>query len=135
MDLHWLYKLDKFLPTPILVFDYEKEYGGYYLHPEKTEYQIGDSFFNCKNGIIVVSTAFDHNSLQNTIAHEYRHHWQFCKGWIYDGIGWNLPSEEDYDITLKNFFNSSKSEMDAYLFSVKVAYDKVMEYWLELLNG
>ena len=135
MSFGWLYRLDKFLPTPILVFDKDPGYGGYYLDPERTEYQIGDSFYDCRNGIIVVSTLeCNYSAIPNVIAHEYRHHWQFCKGWIYDGIGWNSPSDDEYDITLKNYFKSSKSEMDALLFSIKVAYDRVVEYWLDLME-
>jgi hypothetical protein len=117
------------------VFDKEPDYGGYYLEPERTEYQIGDSFYDCIKGIIVISTLFDFVDLKHTIAHEYRHHWQFHKGWIYDGKGWNTPLEDyDYEDIIKRYFNSSVCEMDALLFSIRTAYDKTLDYWMDIME-
>lgn len=128
MELHFLYKLDKFLPTPQVIFDRDTRYSGYYLYPEKEEYQIGDKFYDCRNGIIVVTSL---EGTESILLHEYRHHWQFTKGWIYDGIGWNDPI--DYNQSIVDFFMNSYSEMDAFLFSYNRCKDELEESWMELL--
>lgn len=111
----------------------DMEVGGLYAQPEKDEIFIDGHFYPMDKGIIVISTE-QGEDIDATLAHEYRHHWQFVNGWRYDGIGrWaNVPGQ-NYEEKIINYFMQSRSEMDAHLFSMKYAREDYTMIWQEWL--
>lgn len=137
LELNWVRKEDKSLLMPQVVFSRCNLYGGRYYPPEEDETLIEDQFYPLNKGIIEISTLHPED-IENTIAHEWRHHWQQCHGWEYDGIGWDiLPEDSDdkYYEAVVDYFTQSYSEFDALCFeSERCGYDGYKQYWWELIT-
>lgn len=120
LEFNWLKKFDRSLVTPAIVFANKphvegQECGGYYVRPGKHEWFLDEKYYDCRFGLIVVST--DWESPAATIAHEWRHHWQLHNGIEFD--------DKPFDASLKwcaavrKYFRESRSEMDALLFEAR----------------
>jgi hypothetical protein len=103
---------EKDLPTPRVLYVDGVPYGGIYFHPKDEGEVIGQRHIDLSRGALIVSTE---NFAEDTLAHEWRHHWQFCNGWKYDGVNWPPRGLEQasYDAQVHAYFCGSKSEMDA----------------------
>lgn len=130
IGINWLRKLDKSLPTPFVIYDDLGENGPGGLHYSATRggYYIDDNYkaHSLARGGIVVNInpiVLETISIEATLAHEWRHQWQDYQGWKYDGIGLSenrdLKSDE-YHTHYMNYFNKSKSEMDALMFAYRM---------------
>lgn len=129
-ELRWLTKKYKSLPSPKLVIDSFSSgdfngFVGMYIPPGSSDY-INSNYELIKNvsGLILV----DEDSLDldylATVAHEFRHHWQYCKNFNMDGYqpySWytsmmkNLPKWRSLVV-----YSSSDIELDALEFELKM---------------
>jgi hypothetical protein len=130
LDLNWIRKEDKSLVIPPVVYEANDRYGGYYVHPVKGEIEIAGKFYDSKIGIIVISSIWPEN-IPSTLAHEWRHHWQFYQGWKMDSIGWSYP--EDYEAAIRKYFLSSRCEFDALRFEYRKAKSELNDSWRGLI--
>ena len=130
LELNWVRNEDKSLVIPEVIFASVENIGGYYLEPEHREHFIGNRFVDGRFGVIVVSV-FD-QPFEATLSHEWRHHWQVCHGWEYDGINWNSPA--DYDAGIREYFRRSRSELDALRFQVRHSRAAYHDEWLRIVG-
>jgi hypothetical protein len=134
LELNWIRNEDKSLVLPTVVFAPLSSYSGYYVSPRAGEREIEGGFYDLHFGLIVVSTLNPEN-VAATLAHEWRHHWQACNGWVYDGIGWHSQSPANYDRAIKEYFTRSRCEFDALRFEWRKARCEVNEYWRGILSN
>jgi hypothetical protein len=81
IDLHFLSKRDKDLPFPLLKYYRSETEEGYYVHPSDCRYVSDENLsFDSTNGIIFVNS--NSLSIESTLAHEWRHHWQYYRGML-----------------------------------------------------
>ena len=135
-DLNWLTRKEKDLPVPRLVFSDMTEFAGLYK-PPSGPIEIGHSTLENKNGTIIVST-FDEAVIAPTIAHEFRHHWQYYNFISYDSDITNYYQYQkmySYNEIIVKYFTNSFSEFDALRF--ELSYDKLdsLGSWLSLFNN
>jgi hypothetical protein len=133
MELNWLRKGNKEIPLPEIVFECEKTVGGYYSRPARKEKEICGRFYDLSKGLISINPRYDQEFILNTIAHEWRHHWQRFMG-ISNPNPSPFESAGNYDEDIVRFFKGSWWEMDALLFSIKKAPDETSMYWIDLLR-
>ena len=120
---------DKSIILPPVVITENDTAGGWYVEPEKAEIVIDGRYYPLDRGLIAISSAQE--SMDNTLAHEYRHHWQYMNGFALDSIGWNISGT--YKEKIIKYFTKSRSEMDAFLFAMAYeAGDSILE-WQEWL--
>jgi hypothetical protein len=125
LELNWIRKkVDKSIPIPEVVFHPLDGCAGKYYHPEKYElYDLDGKPYLMRYGVIVVNPECE--LVQTTIAHEWRHHWQY-----YNGIEFEISprvDNEDYDKSLLKYFTGSKTEFDAIRFECK--YTGIFPEW------
>lgn len=131
--LSWLSRLDKWLPFPRLVFaDLGDGCGGHYQCPWKWEHWYDGTPINSKRGIIAVNTRCDESEFAATLAHEWRHHWQWLSGWKNDSPQFVCANDADYDSAIRTFFSASQSERDALRFQEQVAPTGYAAEWQSL---
>ena len=140
LELNWIRKkVDKTIPIPeVMFFPFGDGRAGSYYHPNpKNEiFDIDGKPCSMKYGVIVVGSRFNTDTQKNIIAHEWRHHWQY-----FNGIEQNKPkcranqiTSKNYNHRVKQYFSTSKSELDALRFSYKQAgFLGNYEPWEELL--
>jgi len=102
------------LPPVIVVESFHM--GGMYCAPEKKEIMLQGKHYSLVKGLIVL-VCIPGGDLDASLAHEYRHHWQIMNGWKFDGREYNNPNQS-YKQNIIRYFLSSRSEMDAHLFSL-----------------
>lgn len=130
IELGWLAKGDKSLFLPELVFA-EIPTGGCYHAPE---HGVNEEYgCDARKGIIVVSTLYGSEVVAATLAHEWRHHWQWWSGIKFDYVPW--IGEEDYDSELRAYFKRSSTERDALRFEMKKAQAPHHDEWMSILQG
>lgn len=100
---------------------------GYYVRPRKQEMLIGGRYVDLSAGLIAVDVESDFEGCGDVLAHEWRHHWQFCAGWKYDGVGLGGIAKE-YWSGIRSYFRRSRSEMDALKYEWRVS-GYVFEPW------
>lgn len=109
-ELFWLTRHFKSYPVPAMYHDPTTEYGGYYQWPDPTD-------DNCLGvpvpyGAVVIGQCCD----GGTIAHEYRHHLQYCAR----GDWWDT----DVDIIGTHlYWRTHPFELDALKFQVVMSWD------------
>ena len=118
-ELNWVrLKCDKSIPMPEVVFYSLDDCAGKYYHPENHElYDVDGKPYHMRYGVIVVDP--DTPLIHTTIAHEWRHHWQY-----YHGIEFEISSivdNESYNESLLQYVTGSKTELDAIRFEYKYA--------------
>lgn len=125
---------DKSLLFPKIVYSSCEDVGGYYIEPERCEYEIDGSFVDASKGIIVVSTLWP-DSIDSTITHEWRHHWQRFNWGSFPEWPWALGNDDSYEESIKQYFRAPH-ELDALLFEYKYARnEETNDYWYGLLAG
>ncbi len=143
MELNWLRKGSKEIPLPNIVFTSElTEYSGIYYRPERDELRIGNRYYDLVKGLIGVSTNDDDSFLYKrddktilkTIAHEWRHHWQYFTRKFYVEEGTVFQDDGDYDQSIVRFHSSNVNEMDAFLFSIRKCKCNTNMYQFDLLR-
>jgi len=136
IELNWLRKGNKEIPLPEIVFDIIVDFGACHWPRQNDEVMVGNRFYDLTDrGLIVINQKYsdDGGWVLNSIAHEWRHACQKFHGHILHSI---FPREGDYKENTIWYFKSHWWEMDALLFSLKVAPDETSTLWLEwLLEG
>lgn len=134
LELNWVRNVDKSMVVPEVVFESLSDRGGYYLRPTREEVYIEGRYYDRQRGMIVIGTKYPRN-FASVLAHEWRHHWQFCHGWKYDGIGLS-GVHADYDTGIRDYFWKSWSEADAFKFELaKAPGADYHDYWRCLLEN
>lgn len=140
LELRWLSRHDKDILLPEIVFtaDMENAAGsrccGCYWRPEENEYLIGDKFVPFDRGVIAINTE-DPELIRGTIAHEWRHHWQFYHDLLPPAAAsWDFGGS-NYDAKIRRFFRSRPHEMDALRYQLKHAPDWCSENMAHLTFG
>ena len=130
--LDWLARKAKDILLPHLVFVESLEDGNSACcyRPYKGEMQVGNVFVPFDKGLILVSESqMKFGSLENTLAHEWRHHWQWFN---FPRAGYSTKFNADatnYKDAIIKFFKDPK-EYDALVFSHKVAPDRTSRTWI-----
>lgn len=128
LELNWLAKADKDILLPIVVFA-DIQYEGYLCKPEKKEVLIDGRYYSLNRGIIVMNDMQNDDDIPATLAHEWRHLWQFYNSFVYDGKDWNTNDKISYRKRIIEFFTTSYHEYDALLFELnKSPYDLNREW-------
>lgn len=136
--LRLVQRQDKSLVVPeIIVKTLDFRCGGYYEEPDKDGSILDDNGkeISTRKGALVIAReyCYDENFMLNSIAHEWRHHWQrFNTKWASEFP--RFKEGKSYRQNIISFFSSSSLEMDALMFSQKIApCDSVKEWisWLE----
>ena len=141
IDLYFLSKQNKSLSLPNIIYENITNIFNcsacYYSSKFFKEILINNKYYNCNKGLIVINTDTDFcdkNEIENTIAHEWRHHYQHLKN-IYEIINNNYKWEENYDNEIINFYTKYQTEMDALLFSQKIAPTEENKYIINLIRS
>ncbi len=137
MELNWIRKFDKSLINPTVVFSSLKWASGLYYHPEKDEICIDGKFYHLGCGLIEVSNFNNETAKETagTIAHEWRHHWQYFN-LPKEKVGFEWPksyNELEYNEMIVKYFTLNPLEMDALRFQKRYSY--VYENWEEILQN
>lgn len=130
----WLQRLDKWLPQSVVVVA-QTRYGGFYVRPQAGEYWICGRPIDARRGIICISESAKSEEEAETVAHEWRHHWQFWSGWQYDNLSWDALAPRGYEAAIISFFTGSRSEMDALRFSHERSPSPQTEQWCQMLRN
>lgn len=139
IDLNWLSRRDKQLPIPQLHYDpLLEEYGGVYYDPEFGIFEYDENHtFDCKNGLIVVSTIYEED-IESTLAHEWRHHWQTfngcCLDYEYGLESYDFSDWDTYDHNIKRYFLENDFEFDALLFEARMTKNEQAKERLSLIG-
>lgn len=130
LELRWLARKDKYIRFPEVVFA-NIESGGIWIYPSKKEKLIGDRYYPLDLGIIVVNEEFG-DEHEATIAHEWRHVWQYYN-WGERGVHhpWGIEPHLSYREQIVNYFANDVRELDALLFEVKIAPRPHALQWYE----
>lgn len=129
IDLGFLLRKFKDLPTPTLLYIENFSYGGQYFYPwhepQKTECGVE---IPPSKGTIVCGWHEHHHPTEYTesvLAHEFRHHWQaYNRDWE-TGIGsagWhNLEKKYGYNKAIVRYFLDDPMELDALIFENQIS--------------
>jgi hypothetical protein len=135
-ELNWLHRKakDLIIPALLIVPQYAwRKFPGCYYHPQSGEIEFRGHFTPLSNGLIIASEITDWcpGGFASTLAHEWRHHWQWFNMTRGKGATWDptLP----YDKAIVKFFES-KIELDALLFSHAVAPCEETRIWKSLVE-
>ena len=127
IELNWLRGRDNDIPLPKIVIVNNYIYAGAYFHPRNDYVYNNGRIVDLKKGLIAICSELDDPG--STIAHEWRHHWQFFNGIDFDNI------QFDHDKCYKNetikYYCNSKTEMDALLFEIKMYPDDDNQLYYE----
>lgn len=143
LELRWLARHDKDLPLPEIIFtpsnlDFRgQKCGGCYYKPEQNEFLYGDLFIPFDKGVIVVGTESP-ELIAGTIAHEWRHHWQFHRGLSLEPSHYDPKAFEEYTgyrAAVRKYFRTQAHELDALRYQNKVAPDWCSDYVMECTFG
>lgn len=114
-ELHWLTRRHRGLIVPRLVVDESlTSVSGYYAHPDTDALDVNGVAVSRVRGVIVINACFD----PCTLAHEYRHHWQWCNGIQFQHVEWNWNGT--WEQSIARFFAASWTERDAMRFERKM---------------
>lgn len=131
VEYRWLARRNRGLHLPtFLVDDGLLEEAGFYCPPFDGLLDLGGSLFAADAGVIVISGC---QFFPSTLAHEWRHHQQWCHGFRFPE---RLPLEfdDDYEADIRTFFRQPH-EYDALSFEVRSYPDEGNEMWWDLIHG
>jgi len=123
----------RWVPNVPIVFNTFTDRAGEYHEPQWNEYVDEDNkVWDMSSGLIVISNQWKHDEQQTrqTIAHEWQHHVQFHTGFPYDHTTLTITGET-YEQSIKRYFTTSKSELDALRFEFRTS--GIHEQWERLL--
>ena len=142
-SLRWLGRIARNIPLPLPVHwesCTDASFNGLYLGPTQTIYLMDGQEFECPHGIIVVNATYHpatDREIANTLAHEFRHHLQSLHYGAIAGTSWRACRRRTatYEEAIVDFFRRSPRELDALLFSHKVAPSETSGRWIDLLRA
>jgi hypothetical protein len=135
LETRWLHA-EKWLPLPAIVIASQVYLDtlnceGMWCPPnESIEYVVEGRCYEASQGLIILAD----NACDGTLAHEFRHHWQYWRGFPPDtsaGIDPTLPRKE----AIVQYFSNSRTEMDALLYEARKApkHNSAVE-WIEWIR-
>lgn len=130
IETNWLRRFCRWLPQPELALGSNPAVGGYYQHPFRGEILVGDVHVPADRGVIVLCAS----RTPDTIAHEWRHHWQRFCGWPPVRWRWAMMPGESYREAIVRYFRAPH-ELDALLFATGHAPDEVSLEWLDWIRA
>ena len=126
LELNWLPKPKQLsIPDICIVDDYD--YSGCYYHPQWNEAVLDDKCVSLENGLIVIRI----DTSPSTIAHEFRHHLQYMRGFDFGVQEWDF--NKPFKDAIIEYYSESFTEMDALLFECKHYPDDDNMEWIEWL--
>lgn len=128
----WLQRLEKWLPQPLVVTVIGSAVGGQYWCPGRPV-QLGDHVVRGDRGVLVLDE--EHSVEPSVLAHEWRHHWQWHRGWRFDHTPWHRVAGPDYRHRIVTFFQSSRTERDALRFELRQAPSEASLTWWDWMQG
>jgi hypothetical protein len=137
IELSWLARRDKWVPLPELVFtnDGNALYTGAYYRPQNWTLKINNKEICAKRGIIIINCEVYKFSVEATLAHEWRHHWQWFNGMIPEtpidtsSLCWS--DLDNWKKSIKTYFKQPH-EMDALRFECFLVKDDQSKYNLNV---
>lgn len=130
LELNWIPK-PKDIPMPNIVVESVFNCSAYYVEPESEQHEINGHFYDIDNGLIVINENEVDVIFAGTLAHEYRHHWQYYSGIEIDSI-WEIKS--DYKSAIIEYFTTYPIEMDALIFEMKLYPEDYKSQWWEWIT-
>ena len=118
------------LPRVLIVSGFAwAKYPGCYYHPQKGELLYQGRFTPLDRGLIVVSemTEWCRHGFASTLAHEWRHHWQWFN-FPYRSVVREFNHSVSYREAIIEFFRNAK-ERDALFFSHEVEPCEETRLW------
>lgn len=134
LELNWIRKkVDKTIPMPEVIFWPLTTCSGKYYPPEEGHeiFDLDDRPHSMCYGAIIVNPEFGDEETQHTIAHEWRHHWQYYHGIDFGKSPIKAFDTMEYEDALLKYFTTSDTELDALRFQYK--YSGVHDLWEEVL--
>jgi hypothetical protein len=136
LETRWL-KGPKWLPAPTIVVASKTFCGncdGMCFFPRK-EVFVDGRYYDARNGLLMISEV----AHAGTLAHEYRHHWQWFAGYRkYDGASFECPVGGDYATyraAIVRYFAKSRYEWDALLYEiVKAPENNPAHNWMDWIQ-
>jgi hypothetical protein len=138
VNISWLQRQAKDLPTPRMVVvagPAWERYPACYYRPHKSEIFLNGRYAPLNSGLIVISEsvlAEDCCGMANTLAHEWRHHWQhfnFKHRTSVKPFDYSLSYRE----AIVRYYHNHK-ELDALRFSHKAVPCELSRLWIEWVN-
>jgi hypothetical protein len=134
LELRWIGKQAKdIILPPILFIPRTIGCGAYFCIPRDSERLINGRYYDLSKGLIVVGEHNNSNETSNTIAHEWRHCWQFFNVKNAFKTVQKFNYKISYEKAIIEFFKSPK-ELDALLFSHKFAPSPVSDDWIRIIK-
>jgi hypothetical protein len=132
IDLNWLSRLDKHLLLPDLEFCSLKGMGQAAYFRPKTTLIRWNRETRIHNGKIIVDPS-ESTSVEASMAHEWRHHWQFFQGRLGKS---QIPDDwqENYWMKIKEYFTIHPWELDALRFELKMFPVDLSRLWMEAVQ-
>jgi len=133
LELNWIRNFDKSLFIPEVVFHSLNSASGKYYPPEKKGWLYDENGhpYLMRFGVIVINPNQSDKEVPRTIAHEWKHHWQYFHGIKFEIPPTNLFNRYSYMTAIVKYFKCSRTESDAIRFEYKHA--GMNEYWKEAL--
>jgi hypothetical protein len=121
---------DKALPLPHIFFTDVEAFSGCYYHPINEPLYIVevDKVIAAGESAIVVSTLFG-SDVGNTVAHEWRHHWQFYNGRQPETVR-QFEESKSYRRAIVIYYQQHH-ELDALMYSLHLEPDDTQKEHLE----
>lgn len=132
--MHWLARHDKSLLMPKIVHTLDLPYSGCYYHPGDYEFEKDGHFYSGLRGIILINVS-QPETIDGTLAHEWRHHWQRYS--IGDTPDWDWTPVEtmsEWRAQIRNYF-TMWHEFDALRFEYTHARNDSNDEMWETLFG
>jgi hypothetical protein len=136
LEMNWIRnKIDKSISLPPIETASMEDCGAKMIYPIDMEYFTYGKYYDLSKGLILISDIFDSDDkdIANSIAHEFRHYWQYLNGWEV-GMGKKFSQDIEYDNAIVKYFSESYIEWDALTFSHKYAPSDLSTSWLDLLH-
>jgi len=136
--LHWLWKKDKDLCIPEIIIGNNSQISGCYYHPTRDQILLSDEIVDLSKGVIFIdeSNIINEEHFSQTLAHEWRHHWQYFNTCEYYECPF-IFDDCDYYECIVRFFKYNYYELDALLFELKShppSSDSYLNGWLDELS-
>lgn len=130
LDLRWLARYDKAIPLPRLAYEPLDDAQGYFYSPQRDVVALNGREYDLARGLIVVDPVSA--DIGSTLAHEWRHLWQFHRGDQGRSVSWDVCEQgRSYRDAIVEFFRRTPAELDALLFEVRHAPNDSNLEWYE----
>ena len=129
LGLDWLSRKLRHISKPPVYYIEDSDQSGFYINPQRGVYEYKGKEFDMCNGLIIIN--YDDGDIASTLAHEFRHHWQWCRFGesAYENYVDYFSLTGTYEEKIKQYFNYNQIEHDALMFEVMVAPNETNLYW------